>query len=178
MFICRLAEQWCAPELFARPRPWDTEAMRQLFAMPWLLSALMAAVGLLTLISWVRHGGLVPFLIAAVLLFLAIRFLAFTWIASRPVAYVDEYLAAGGVVVFWRPGCRYCLQLIRQLDTDQLDVPYWVNIWADTEAARRVAQYHGGDEVVPTIVTSNGHFVARVPEAFAQAKAMIDRVAR
>lgn len=152
--------------------------MRQLFAMPWLLSALMAAVGLLTLLSWVRNGGLILFLVSVILLFLSIRFLAFTWVASRPVVNVDEHLASGGVVVFWRPGCQHCLQLIRQLDTDQRDVPYWVNIWADTEAARRVAQYHGGDEVVPTIVTSNGHFVARDPETFTQTKAIIDRAAR
>src|SRR5699024_6977807 len=34
IFSCSVTEEWCTPELFARPRPWNTETMRQLFAMP------------------------------------------------------------------------------------------------------------------------------------------------
>lgn len=151
--------------------------MRQLFATPWLLSALMAAVGLLVLLSGVRNGGLLRFLVATVLLVFAIRFISFTWVISRPVANIDDHLAAGGVVVFWRPGSQYCLQLIRDLDTGQREVPYWVNVWAETEAARRLAQYHGGHEVVPTVITAQEQFVARDADTFAQTKAIIDRVA-
>lgn len=151
--------------------------MRQLFATPWLLSALMAAVGLFILISGVRDGGLLPLLSAAILLFVAIRFLAFTRVTSRPVTGIDEHLASGGIVVFWRPGCLYCLRLIRELDAEQRSIPYWVNIWADPDAARRLAQYHDGDEVVPTVVTTAGHFIARDAETFKQTKAAIARAA-
>lgn len=156
--------------------------MRQLFAMPWLLSMLMAGVAML-LLYWGTidgGGGILNFLAAAVLLFVAVRFLAVTRISSGPVAGVDEHLSSGGVVVFWRPGSWHCAQLIRELGAERLQTPYWVNIWAEPEAARRVAEYHEGTDTVtvPTIVTAEGHFLARDTETYDRAKAVIDRAAQ
>lgn len=54
------------------------------------------------------------------------------------------------VVVYWRPGCVYCLRLRGALGKDK-DKATWVNIWADEEAAAFVRSINDGNEVVPTV---------------------------
>lgn len=57
----------------------------------------------------------------------------------------------GGVVVFWRPGCSYCLRL--KLRLGRLGSrAHWVNIWADAAAAEYVRSVNGGNETVPTVL--------------------------
>jgi mycoredoxin len=58
--------------------------------------------------------------------------------------------AAGGITLYWRPGCGFCSGLIRQLD--QLKVPYAaVNIWDDPSGAEFVRSVARGNETVPTV---------------------------
>jgi glutaredoxin len=59
----------------------------------------------------------------------------------------------GRPVVYWRPGCTYCLRLRIRLGrrTRQL---YWVNIWRDPAGAAAVRAANGGDETVPTVVVT------------------------
>ncbi|WP_073755763.1 mycoredoxin [Streptomyces sp. CB03234] len=55
-----------------------------------------------------------------------------------------------GVVVYWRPGCPYCMKLRLQLRFTRL--PYTeVNIWKDPEAAAYVRSVADGNETVPTV---------------------------
>ncbi|MGP3919826.1 glutaredoxin domain-containing protein [Nonomuraea sp. 10N515B] len=54
--------------------------------------------------------------------------------------------------LYWRPGCPCCTMLRWELRAgDNLDIEE-VNIWADPQAAARVRQITGGDEIVPTVV--------------------------
>lgn len=54
------------------------------------------------------------------------------------------------VVVYWRPGCIYCLRLRGALGRDK-DKATWISIWADEEAAAFVRSVNHGDETVPTV---------------------------
>lgn len=55
------------------------------------------------------------------------------------------------VLVYWRPGCPYCMML--RLGLRSARVPaVWVSIWEDRDAAARVRAITGGDETVPTVV--------------------------
>ena len=50
------------------------------------------------------------------------------------------------VVVYWRPGCPYCIRLRMNVASEEL------NIWSDPSAAAFVRSVNGGDETVPTVV--------------------------
>jgi mycoredoxin len=54
-------------------------------------------------------------------------------------------------IVYWRPGCVFCLRLRARLGADANRLR-WVDIWRDPEAAAAVRSYTGGDETVPTVV--------------------------
>src|SRR4051812_43991985 len=54
-------------------------------------------------------------------------------------------------VIYWRPGCRYCLRLRLRLGGAGRRA-HWVNIWRDPAAAATVRAATGGDETVPTVV--------------------------
>ncbi|MBB5121859.1 membrane protein [Streptomyces eurocidicus] len=56
-------------------------------------------------------------------------------------------------VVFWRPGCTYCLRLRLKLGRSARQL-HWVNIWRDPAGAAAVRAATGGDETVPTIVVA------------------------
>ncbi|TRV80789.1 hypothetical protein FKN01_05845 [Streptomyces sp. 130] len=58
--------------------------------------------------------------------------------------------ADGRPVVFWRPGCTYCLRLRFRLRRHARRM-HWVNIWRDPEAAAAVRAVNDGNETVPTV---------------------------
>ena len=62
--------------------------------------------------------------------------------------------AGGGIVVYWRPGCMYCLRLRWSLGRLARRAT-WVDIWADEDAAAFVRGVNGGNETVPTVVAEN-----------------------
>ncbi|MFG2955052.1 glutaredoxin domain-containing protein [Streptomyces sp. NPDC048291] len=57
----------------------------------------------------------------------------------------------GRPVVFWRPGCTYCMRLRIRLGRNARQL-YWVNIWRDTAGAAAVRAANGGNETVPTLI--------------------------
>jgi mycoredoxin len=112
------------------------------------LTAAGAAVGLATRTPWLT--------IAFLLLALVISPLVFP--RSLTAAEAQRRSAADGrPIVYWRPGCVYCLRLRRRLGRAARKV-HWVNIWNDPGAAAAVRQITGGDETVPTVV-ANGESV-------------------
>ncbi|MGO4957457.1 glutaredoxin domain-containing protein [Luteococcus sp. Sow4_B9] len=54
-------------------------------------------------------------------------------------------------VVYWRPGCPYCQDLMAGLSPDDERISL-VNIWEDAEAAAFVRSVQDGNELVPTVV--------------------------
>ncbi|CAL9566740.1 glutaredoxin domain-containing protein [Streptomyces sp. enrichment culture] len=57
----------------------------------------------------------------------------------------------GRPVVFWRPGCAYCMRLRLRLGRRARRL-YWVDIWRDPAGAELVREANGGDETVPTLL--------------------------
>ncbi|MGW4434592.1 glutaredoxin domain-containing protein [Streptomyces sp. NPDC004596] len=57
----------------------------------------------------------------------------------------------GRPVVYWRPGCTYCMRLRIRLGRSAREL-HWVNIWRDPAGAAAVRAANGGDETVPTVV--------------------------
>ncbi|MDO5740256.1 MAG: glutaredoxin domain-containing protein [Ornithinimicrobium sp.] len=59
--------------------------------------------------------------------------------------------ASTGVLIYWRPGCGFCLRLRMTLG-EAGERATWVNIWDDEEAAAFVRSVNAGNETVPTVV--------------------------
>lgn len=57
----------------------------------------------------------------------------------------------GRVVIYWRPGCVFCMRLKAML-IGVGDGATWVNIWRDQEGAAYVRSVNDGNETVPTVV--------------------------
>ena len=67
-------------------------------------------------------------------------------------------LAGARPLVYWRPGCMFCLKMrlglrLRGVDHDA------VNIWRDDDARATVRSHAGGNETVPTVVIGGEHLV-------------------
>lgn len=54
------------------------------------------------------------------------------------------------VVMYWRPGCTFCMKLRLQLLFTRLNYRK-VNIWRDPDAAAFVRSVADGNETVPTV---------------------------
>ncbi|MFI0895523.1 glutaredoxin domain-containing protein [Streptomyces sp. NPDC020983] len=83
-------------------------------------------------------------------------------VVNSPVAFPRSVTAAeavrrsavdGRAVVYWRPGCTYCLRLRARLGW-RARRAYWVNIWQDPAGAAAVREVNGGNETVPTVVVA------------------------
>lgn len=71
---------------------------------------------------------------------------------SLTAAEAQERSARDGrPIVYWRPGCPYCLRLRGRLGR-KAGRAYWVDIWSDPAGAAAVRAVTGGDETVPTVV--------------------------
>jgi mycoredoxin len=58
-----------------------------------------------------------------------------------------------GMVVYWRPGCPYCMNLRLRLRFSGLTYTE-VNIWRDPGAAALVRSVADGNETVPTVTVA------------------------
>ncbi|MFE5834273.1 glutaredoxin domain-containing protein [Streptomyces sp. NPDC056508] len=72
---------------------------------------------------------------------------------ARRLSAVD-----GRPIVFWRPGCRYCLRLRTRLGRHAHGL-HWVDIWRDPVGAAEVRAVNGGDETVPTVFVAGRPYV-------------------
>ncbi|MCX5054707.1 MULTISPECIES: glutaredoxin domain-containing protein [unclassified Streptomyces] len=59
----------------------------------------------------------------------------------------------GRPVVFWRPGCTYCIRLRLRLGRSARQL-HWVDIWRDPAGATAVRAANDGNETVPTVVVA------------------------
>ncbi len=110
----------------------------------------MLVVGVLVAVgAETRALAVVEFLVFAVL---TVLFSPLAFPRSLTAAEARERSARDGrPVVYWRPGCRYCLRLRLRLG-HRAGRAYWVNIWRDPDGAAAVRAVTGGDETVPTVV--------------------------
>ncbi|MGW7680904.1 glutaredoxin domain-containing protein [Kribbella sp. NPDC054772] len=84
-----------------------------------------------------------------------------------PVAFprsvsVAEAGRAGKPIVYWRPGCQFCLRLRFAL-LGSAGGASWVNIWSDPKAAAAVRAVADGNETVPTVVVGGESRVNPAP---------------
>ena len=71
---------------------------------------------------------------------------------SLPAAEAQQRSSGDGhPIVYWRPGCRYCLRLRLRVGRSARQA-HWVNIWRDPAGVATVRAATGGDETVPTVV--------------------------
>ncbi|MFD9725341.1 glutaredoxin domain-containing protein [Streptomyces sp. NPDC059072] len=59
----------------------------------------------------------------------------------------------GRPVVYWRPGCKYCIRLRLRLGRGARRL-HWVDIWRDPAGAAAVRAANDGNETVPTVVVA------------------------
>lgn len=57
----------------------------------------------------------------------------------------------GRPIVYWRPGCPFCLRLRTTLGRTARRA-HWVDIWRDPEGAAAVRAVADGNETVPTVI--------------------------
>ncbi|MFD5013419.1 glutaredoxin domain-containing protein [Streptomyces chartreusis] len=71
--------------------------------------------------------------------------------------------ADGRPVVYWRPGCPYCMCLRVRLGRATRQA-HWVNIWRDPAGAAAVRAVNDGNETVPTVVVAGQSHTNPDPE--------------
>lgn len=121
----------------------------------WILPVVLVLCGLVSAPGLILAGN--PG--AAVLIMLL--FVAFAGVNSplifpRSVGAMEAQRrseADGRPVVFWRPGCAYCLRLRMRLGRSARRV-HWVDIWRDPAGAALVRAVNDGNETVPTVLVA------------------------
>jgi mycoredoxin len=126
----------------------------------WKLAGLMLVLGLAVAASLLVGDsptvGVIELVFFVVLAFL---FSPLVFPSSLSAAEAQKRATDDGrPVIYWRPGCRYCLRLRFRLGRDARRA-YWVNIWRDPDGAATVRAATGGDETVPTVVVGGEPFV-------------------
>ncbi|MEV5942485.1 glutaredoxin domain-containing protein [Streptomyces sp. NPDC051994] len=74
----------------------------------------------------------------------------------RPIGALEAQrrsVVDGAPVVFWRPGCKYCVRLRIRLGRSARQV-HWVDIWRDPAGAAEVRAVNDGNETVPTVIVA------------------------
>jgi mycoredoxin len=120
----------------------------------------MAAAGIALAVGQIMigHPGAA---FALLVFFLLVAALVSPLAFPRPMTDAEARTASdsdGQPIVYWRPGCPYCLRLRLRLGREAGRL-HWVDIWADPAGAASVREVTGGDETVPTVVAGERAFV-------------------
>lgn len=116
----------------------------------WWFAGLLVACGLF--VAAAQDDRRVAVVELLVFLALAVLLSPLVFPRSLTDARARERSARDGrPIVYWRPGCRYCLRLRRRLGR-RAGAVHWVNIWRDPAGAAAVRAVTGGDETVPTVL--------------------------
>ncbi|WP_306210726.1 glutaredoxin domain-containing protein [Actinoplanes sp. RD1] len=109
-------------------------------------------------------AGIVLFLVSGpvpLILFVLLAVVASPLVFPRSLAAAEakrRQATDGRPIVYWRPGCPFCLRLRTTLGLRSRRA-HWVDIWQDPEGAADVRAVAGGNETVPTVITVSGAFV-------------------
>lgn len=122
---------------------------------PWILPILLALCGPAVATGLIFTGSPGP-AAALLLAFLALAGVNSPLIFPRSIG-AQEAQRRGAVdgrpVVFWRPGCKYCIRLRIRLGRNARQL-HWVNIWRDPAGAAAVRAANDANETVPTVVVA------------------------
>ncbi|MFJ4674208.1 glutaredoxin domain-containing protein [Kitasatospora purpeofusca] len=122
---------------------------------PWILPLLLVLCGSFVAVGLVRSGspgtaaGLLP-------VFLALAGVNSPLIFPRSVGAAEAQRRSavdGRPVIYWRPGCKYCIRLRVRLGRSAHRL-HWVDIWRDPAGAAAVRAANDGNETVPTVVVA------------------------
>ncbi|MBI0292975.1 hypothetical protein JBE04_00295 [Streptomyces sp. PRKS01-29] len=121
----------------------------------WILPVVLVLCGSV-LATGLNSGGNAGAAAALMLVFLLLAAANSPLIFPRSVSALEAQrrsAADGRPVVFWRPGCTYCLRLRIRLGRGARQA-HWVNIWRDPAGAAAVRAANDGNETVPTVVVA------------------------
>ncbi|WP_086830795.1 glutaredoxin domain-containing protein [Streptomyces sp. NRRL B-24572] len=125
----------------------------------WILPTLMVISGSLVAIGPITGGS--PGQGAALLLvFLLLAVVNSPLIFPRSTGVVEAQRRSavdGRPIVYWRPGCKFCVRLRIRLGRRARQA-HWVNIWRDPDGAAVVRAANDGNETVPTVVVAGRPF--------------------
>jgi mycoredoxin len=113
----------------------------------------------LAVVSWA--GGSAGGAVTQLVLF-AVLAAVFSPLAFPRSTSAVEAARAGKPIIYWRPGCQYCLRLRLTL-LGAARGASWVNIWTDPDAAAAVRAVADGNETVPTVVVDGESRVNPAP---------------
>lgn len=122
----------------------------------WTLPILFVLGGSALATGQIVSGGSPGTAVALLLLFLLIGGVNSPLVFPRSIGAAEAQrrsAADGRPVVFWRPGCTYCLRLRIRLGRSAGQL-HWVNIWRDPAGAEAVRAVNDGNETVPTVVVA------------------------
>jgi glutaredoxin len=118
----------------------------------WILPMLLVLSGSVVVAGQILKGS--PGTAVALLLaFLALAGVNSPLIFPRSIGAQEAQRRSavdGRPVVFWRPGCQYCIRLRIRLGRSARQL-HWVNIWRDPAGAAAVRTANDGNETVPTV---------------------------
>lgn len=118
----------------------------------WGPSVVVLAMGVVVVLFTARTAPVAAAIAGAVLLGGAVAISPWLFPRALTAAAAHRSSAAdGSPVVYWRPGCQYCLRLRLRLGTTAGRL-HWVDIWKDPAAAAELRGHTGGDETVPTVL--------------------------
>lgn len=118
----------------------------------WVLPLLLVFCGVGVAAGW-WSGGSPGAAVVGLVVFLGLAWVCSPLVFPRSVgAQEARRLSAldGRPVVFWRPGCTYCMRLRIRLGRQARHL-YWVDIWRDPAGAAAVRAVNEGNETVPTV---------------------------
>jgi hypothetical protein len=121
----------------------------------WILPVLLVLCGSVVAAAQIVKGD-VGTAAALLLVFLALAGVNSPLIFPKSIGAQEAQRRSavdGRPVVFWRPGCTYCMRLRLRLGRGARQA-YWVDIWRDPDGAAAVRAANDGNETVPTVVVA------------------------
>ncbi|MDQ0988834.1 glutaredoxin domain-containing protein [Streptomyces sp. V3I7] len=135
----------------------------------WILPALFVLCGSAVTAGLLLKGSSLA-AVALLLLFVLLAAMNCPLIFPSSISALEaerRSAADGRPIVFWRPGCQYCLRLRIHLGRDAHRL-HWVDIWRDPDGAATVRAANDGYETVPTVVAAGRPHTNPAPERVRQ----------
>lgn len=133
----------------------------------WTPAVALLFAGAVLVWDAVQGEGLSPAAVVGLVVLLAGGWWVSPVHRGRHVPHASAEAEAGDddLIVYWKPGCQYCIRLLARLDRSERDRVRWVNVWQDEDAAQFVADHNDGNVLTPTVMTGAGRRLPMTAEA-------------